>query len=255
MMPELDGPAVCREVRSRIDGAYVYILLLTSKQSSEDIVKGLQAEADDYLTKPCHPAELKARLHTGRRILQLEDKLVEAREDMRFKATHDALTSLWDRGAILALLRSELSRSKREHSSVSVLLCDIDHFKQVNDVHGHQVGDEVLEEVSTRLLDAVRPYDAVGRYGGEEFLIVLNGCSAEDLAVRAEQARKAICGRVFSTSDGSILVSMSIGATTIQDWDKTDAVQPFLKEADEALYRAKAAGRNRVICANTLVTL
>ena len=255
MMPELDGPAVCREVRSRIDGAYVYILLLTSKQSSEDIVKGLQAEADDYLTKPCHPAELKARLHTGRRILQLEDKLVEAREDMRFKATHDALTSLWDRGAILALLRSELSRSKREHSSVSVLLCDIDHFKQVNDVHGHQVGDEVLEEVSTRLLDAVRPYDAVGRYGGEEFLIVLNGCSAEDLAVRAEQARKAICGRVFSTSDGSILVSMSIGAITIQDWDKTDAIQPFLKEADEALYRAKAAGRNRVICANTLVTL
>ena len=255
MMPELDGPAVCREVRSRIDGAYVYILLLTSKQSSEDIVKGLQAEADDYLTKPCHPAELKARLHTGRRILQLEDKLVEAREDMRFKATHDALTSLWDRGAILALLRSELSRSKREHSSVSVLLCDIDHFKQVNDVHGHQVGDEVLEEVSTRLLDAVRPYDAVGRYGGEEFLLVLNGCSAEDLEVRAEQARKAICGRVFSTSDGSILVSMSIGATTIQDWDKTDAVQPFLKEADEALYRAKAAGRNRVICANTLVTL
>jgi len=255
MMPELDGPAVCREVRSRIDGAYVYILLLTSKQSSEDIVKGLQAEADDYLTKPCHPAELKARLHTGRRILQLEDKLVEAREDMRFKATHDALTSLWDRGAILALLRSELSRSKREHSSVSVLLCDIDHFKQVNDVHGHQVGDEVLEEVSTRLLDAVRPYDAVGRYGGEEFLIVLNGCSAEDLEVRAEQARKAICGRVFSTSDGSILVSMSIGAITIQDWDKTDAVQPFLKEADEALYRAKAAGRNRVICANTLVTL
>jgi two-component system, cell cycle response regulator len=253
MMPELDGPAVCREVRSRIDGAYVYILLLTSKQSSEDIVKGLQAEADDYLTKPCHPAELKARLHTGRRILQLEDKLVEAREDMRFKATHDALTSLWDRGAILALLRSELSRSKREHSSVSVLLCDIDHFKQVNDVHGHQVGDEVLEEVSTRLLDAVRPYDAVGRYGGEEFLIVLNGCSAEDLEGRAEQARKAICGRVFSTSDGSIVVSMSIGAITIQDWDKTDAIEPFLKEADEALYRAKAAGRNRVICANTLV--
>lgn len=254
MMPELDGPAVCREVRSRIDGAYVYILLLTSKQSSEDIVKGLLAEADDYLTKPCHPAELKARLYTGRRILQLEDKLVEAREDMRFKATHDALTSLWDRGAILALLRSELSRSKREHSSVSLLLCDVDHFKQVNDVHGHQVGDEVLEEVSTRLLDAVRPYDAIGRYGGEEFLIVLNGCGAEDLAERAEQARKAISGRPFSTTDGSILVSISIGAITIQDWDKMVAIEPFLKEADEALYRAKAAGRNRVVYAETLVT-
>lgn len=253
MMPELDGPAVCREVRSRIDGAYVYILLLTSKQSSEDIVKGLQAEADDYLTKPCHPAELKARLHTGRRILQLEDKLVEAREDMRFKATHDALTSLWDRGAILALLRSELSRSIREHSSVSVLLCDIDHFKQVNDVHGHQVGDEVLEEVSTRLLDAVRPYDAVGRYGGEEFLIVLNGCSMEDLPDRAEQARKAISGRSFATSDGLISVSMSIGAVTIQEWEKAAVIEPFLKEADDALYRAKETGRNRVICAESLV--
>jgi two-component system, cell cycle response regulator len=251
MMPELDGPAVCREVRSRIDGAYVYILLLTSKQSSEDIVKGLEAEADDYLTKPCHPAELKARLHTGRRILQLEDKLVEAREDMRFKATHDALTSLWDRGAILALLRSELSRSKREHSSVSVLLCDIDHFKKVNDFHGHQVGDEVLAEVSTRLLDVVRPYDAIGRYGGEEFLMVLSGCDTGGLAERAERAREAICGRPFSTSAGSILVSMSIGAITIQDWDKTVAIEPFLKEADEALYRAKAAGRNRVVYAET----
>src|SRR5580698_3767520 len=104
MMPELDGPGVCREVRSRHDDSYIYILLLTSKESSEDVVKGLEAGADDYLTKPCHPAELKARLHTGRRILQLEDKLVEAREEMRFKATHDALTSLWDRGAILALL-------------------------------------------------------------------------------------------------------------------------------------------------------
>ena len=101
MMPELDGPGVCRETRARRDEAYVYMILLTSKQLSEDIVKGLEAGADDYLTKPCHPAELKARLHTGRRILQLEDKLVEAREEMRFKATHDSLTSLWDRGALL----------------------------------------------------------------------------------------------------------------------------------------------------------
>jgi two-component system cell cycle response regulator len=252
MMPVLDGPAVCREVRSRIDGPYVYILLLTSRQSSEDIVKGLQAGADDYLTKPCHSAELNARLHTGRRILQLEDKLVEAREDMRFKATHDALTSLWDRGAILALLRSELSRSKREKSSVSVLLCDVDNFKQVNDVHGHQIGDEVLEEVSTRLLDAVRPYDAIGRYGGEEFLVVLNGCNAEDLPGRAEQARKAICVRPFATSDGPIKVSMSFGAISIRDCDKSATIEPFLKKADDALYRAKAAGRNCVICVKTL---
>src|SRR6202044_1354889 len=126
MMPELDGPNVCIEVRNRLADSYVYIMLLTAKESIEDVVHGLKAGADDYLTKPCHAAELEARLHTGRRILQLEDKLVEAREEMRYKATHDGLTSLWDRGAILALLRSELNRSMRTHNPVSALLCDVD---------------------------------------------------------------------------------------------------------------------------------
>ena len=203
MMPGLDGPGVCQEVRTRHNDLYVYIVLLTSKESSEDIVKGLEAGADDYLTKPCRPAELKARLHTGRRILQLEDKLVEAREGMRFKATHDPLTSLWDRGAILTLLRSELNRSERAHSPISLLLCDIDHFKSINDGYGHQTGDEVLEEVSTRLLDGVRSHDAVGRYGGEEFLVLLNGCSGEQLKERAEEYSRI--NQLFSFLDQSWL--------------------------------------------------
>jgi two-component system, cell cycle response regulator len=246
MMPELDGLGVCREVRNRQSDSYVYILLLTSKESCEDVVMGLEAGADDYLTKPCHPAELKARLHTGRRILQLEDKLIEARDEMRFKATHDALTSLWDRGAILALLRSELNRSVREHSPLSLLLCDIDHFKNVNDTYGHQTGDEVLEQVSTRLLNGVRSHDAVGRYGGEEFLIVLNSCSYENLKVRAEHIRSSIRCCPFSTSQGPISLSMSVGAVTIENWDKSIPIEQFLKQADAALYRAKAAGRNQV---------
>jgi two-component system cell cycle response regulator len=251
MMPELDGPSLCRELRSRQNDSYVYILLLTSKQSGEDLVEGLEAGADDYLTKPCHAAELKARLHTGRRILQLEDKLVEAREEMRFKATHDALTSLWDRGAILALLRSELSRSIREHLPVSLLLCDVDHFKQINDIHGHQAGDDVLREVSTRLLDAVRSHDAVGRYGGEEFLIVLGGCSSEHLKQRAEQVRTAINGSPVLTKHGSISVSLSVGAITVESCDESIPIELLLKPADEALYQAKASGRNRVIFAET----
>lgn len=255
IMPELDGPSVCREVRSRHEGSYVYILLLTAKESSEDVVKGLEAGADDYLTKPCHPAELKARLHTGQRILQLEDKLVEAREEMRFKATHDALTSLWDRGAIVALFRSELSRSVREHSSVSVLLCDVDHFKRINDAHGHPVGDEVLQEVSSRFLCAVRPHDAVGRYGGEEFLIVLSGCDGDHLNERAEQVRRAISGSPFLTKNGPISVSISVGAVTIENWDETVPNESFLKQADAALYRAKASGRDRIICAESLVSV
>ncbi len=249
MMPELDGPGVCRAVRNRHDESYVYILLLTSKQSNEDVVMGLEAGADDYLTKPCHPAELKARLHTGRRILQLEDKLVEACDQMRFKATHDALTSLWNRGAILSQLHSELTRSILERRPVSVLLCDVDHFKRINDVHGHLAGDAVLVEVSNRLVASVRSQDAVGRYGGEEFLIVLSGCSETHLKDRAEQVRAGIGSIPFSTSEGSLSVTLSVGAITIDDWDDSMPIEPLLKRADAALYQAKAAGRDRVMYA------
>lgn len=254
MMPELDGPGVCREVRSRPHDAYVYIMLLTAKQSTEDVVKGLEAGADDYLTKPCHPAELKARLHTGRRILELEDKLVIAREEMRFKATHDSLTSLWDRGSIFALLKNELGRSFRERTPVSMMICDVDHFKQINDVHGHLVGDEVLQELSIRLQTLVRPYDSVGRYGGEEFLVVLGGCGSADLRKRAEQVREGIAEIPFQTASGPLRVTVSLGAVTIEGWTRSTPVEPFLKEADAALYRAKAAGRNCVVFAEAMVS-
>jgi two-component system cell cycle response regulator len=252
MMPELDGLGVCCEVRSRQQESYVYIMLLTSKESTEDLVIGLEAGADDYLTKPCHPAELKARLHTGQRILELEDKLVIAREEMRYKATHDSLTSLWDRGSIFTLLNNELSRSLRDKSPVSLLLCDIDHFKQINDVHGHLVGDDVLQQVSIRLQQLVRPYDAVGRYGGEEFLIVLGNCNAPDLKNRAEQVCRGISDIPFLTSNGQLAVSISIGAITIEDWSSSASVETFLKDADSALYMAKAAGRNRVSYAESM---
>jgi two-component system cell cycle response regulator len=255
MMPELDGPGVCREVRNKPRNSYVYIMLLTSRQSTEDVVNGLEAGADDYLTKPCHPAELQARLHTGQRILELEDKLVIAREEMRFKATHDSLTSLWDRGSIFALLKNELSRSVREKTPVSVMICDIDHFKQVNDVHGHLVGDEILQELSNRLQELVRPYDGVGRYGGEEFLIVLGGCNAEALKKRAEEVRSGIGRTPFLTNGGPITVTASIGAITIEGWSNSMPVEPYLREADAALYRAKADGRNRVAYVDQMVEL
>jgi two-component system cell cycle response regulator len=169
VMPELDGPGACHEVRRLPGKSYVYMILLTSKESKEDIVAGLKSGADDYLINPCHSEELKARLLAGQRILQLEDKLVEAREEMRFKASHDALTSLWNRGVILELLNKELERCRRERSFMSLILCDIDHFKQINDLHGHPVGDEVLQQVANRLRGSLRSYDFVGRYGGKSF--------------------------------------------------------------------------------------
>lgn len=246
MMPELDGPGVCREVRNRHHDLYIYIMLLTAKESPEDIVTGLEAGADDYLTKPCNPEELKARLRTGRRILDLEDKLVEAREAMRFKATHDTLTSLWNRGAILAEFERELIRARREHSTVSLLICDLDNFKQINDTHGHVVGDEVLQQAALRLQDSVRPYDTVGRYGGEEFLVLLANCSSTQTQRRAEQIRETVSGRPFLTACGPLAVTVSIGTLTSSEWGDDLTTNQLLNEADKALYRAKANGRNRV---------
>jgi two-component system, cell cycle response regulator len=248
MMPGLDGPAVCLEVRSHRERPYSYIALLTSKGAKEDLIAGLEAGADDYLTKPCHPEELKARLRTGERILRLEDTLVDAREEMRYKATHDALTSLWNRAAILAHLNNEIHRV-RQDAKISLLLCDVDHFKRINDVHGHLVGDLVLQEIALRLVSAIRPGDAVGRLGGEEFLVILTDCGEESLYHRGEQLRQSVASSSFAANSQDIFVSVSIGAMTIQPGSRGQKVEVFLNQADTALYRAKLEGRNRVIVA------
>jgi two-component system cell cycle response regulator len=245
MMPELDGPAVCREVRKKREHLYTYMVLLTSRESKEDIVSGLESGADDYLIKPFDPEELKARLRTGMRILRLEDHLVEAREEMRFRATHDALTSVWNRGMIMELLSRELSRSSREGESVSILLCDLDHFKRVNDTYGHQVGDEVLKEAASRLLSSVRSYDFVGRYGGEEFLVVLNNCEPPAGIARAEEIRKTMCRKPVISSTGPVNIAASLGIVFSKEWGGMSA-EELVHEADTALYQAKAAGRNCV---------
>jgi len=245
VMPELDGPGVCREVRQRKDQSYVYMVLLTSREAKEDVVAGLKSGADDYLTKPFDPEELKARLRTGLRILNLEDRLVEAREEMRFRATHDGLTALWNRGVIMDLLGRELARSRREQVCTAILICDLDHFKSVNDTYGHSAGDDVLRETAKRLLASVRSYDFVGRYGGEEFLVVLNNCNPAFAFARAEEIRKTIAQTPVPSANGPIPVSMSVGLLLSQDWGHLSAGE-LLPEADAALYAAKAAGRNCV---------
>jgi len=245
MMPELDGPGVCREIRNRRDQSYVYMILLTSRESKEDVIAGLESGADDYLIKPFIADELKARLRVGERILHLEDRLVEAREQMRFKATHDHLTSLWNRGVIVDLLGRELTRSQRENVCTALILGDLDHFKNINDRYGHLVGDQVLREVARRLLHSVRSYDFVGRYGGEEFLIVLNNCRPDSALARAEEIRKSICTRPVQTDVGPLEVTMSSGLLRSTDWGHRPA-EDLIHEADSALYAAKTAGRNRV---------
>ena len=212
------------------------------------MVEGLESGADDYLTKPIHPQELQARIRVGTRLLELEDNLVKAREDMRFKATHDALTGVWNRGSIMETLDREIVRSHREGSSLGVLIADLDHFKSVNDTYGHLAGDCVLREVTKRLQSAVRTYDAVGRYGGEEFLILLPGCNAKETQDKAERLRAAINHLPINTESGSLDITMSAGAVASGDWP-ADSAKQILQMADAALYRAKEEGRNRTIMA------
>jgi diguanylate cyclase (GGDEF)-like protein len=249
MMPELDGPGVCLGIRKQSDRPYVHVVLVSSRESKQDVVAGLEAGADDYLTKPWDPAELTARLRVGQRILQLEDRLVEARETMRFRATHDPLTSLFNRGVIVDLLARELSRTRRANGCTVVMLGDLDHFKTVNDSYGHIVGDEVLREIERRLLASVRSYDFVGRYGGEEFLIVLNNCDSTQAVSRAEEVRNGIANHPVQTMGGPLPITMSLGVLASRDWDNR-LVEEILIKADSALCQAKADGRNCVRLAN-----
>ena len=245
VMPHKSGIDVCAEVRQRKDKAYTYLILLSSKESKQDIVQGLEAGADDYLTKPFDVEELKARLRAGERILELEDRLVEARESMRFQATHDLLTSLWNRGVIMELMSREVHRSRREENCTAVMLCDIDHFKRVNDEHGHSVGDDVLCEVARRLRHSVRSYDMVGRYGGEEFLVVLNRCEPDSAFARAENLREAMEHKPIAARGLSVPVTISIGLALSTDFPGEE-VDQIMQAADAALYAAKRSGRNRV---------
>jgi two-component system, cell cycle response regulator len=244
IMPGIDGLEVCRRVRARSSQPYIYMMLLTVKDKVGNLVEGLESGADDYLTKPFHPQELRARLRVGLRMLDLESRLVEARESLRFKASHDSLTTIWNRGAIIEMLERELSRARRDGSSVGILLADIDHFKRVNDTRGHLVGDEVLRAITGRLKSEVRSYDSVGRYGGEEFLILLPGCDNPKLTTKAEQLVKVVERSSIGTSTGTVAVTISIGGIASGDCPHAE-VNKLLRAADTALYRAKIAGRNR----------
>jgi two-component system cell cycle response regulator len=244
MMPGLEGPQVCQRLRSDPDRPYTYLLLLTARNQKEDTLHGLESGADDYLTKPFDAQELRARLHVGQRVLQLQDNLINAREDLRFRATHDDLTTIPNRGVILDVVAREHSRQLREGGSFGIALLDLDHFKYVNDMYGHLCGDAVLKEAARRINASLRPYDMVGRYGGEEFLIVASSADARGILAVAERIRKAIESTPFAIDAGQIRVTASLGVAASSDPSSFDS-QALLRLADEALYRAKAHGRNR----------
>ena len=249
-MPGLNGVELCRLIRRQAREPYTYVILLTAIDRKDGVVEGLAAGADDYLKKPFDEEELEVRLRAGARIIDLQKELVEARETLREQATHDALTGLWNRAAILEHFRRELLRARRERAPLAVVLVDLDHFKEVNDTLGHLRGDEVLVEASRRLLTGIRDYDMAGRYGGEEFLVLLPRCDRVTICRRAEELRSAIGGEPMAIAGEVRRLTASLGAV-IAEPGNAASVEDLLMAADQALYRAKDAGRDRVELAET----
>jgi len=240
MMPDMDGLELCRKIRQMERTGYIYFIILTAKGRKEDIIEGLEAEADDFLIKPFDREELKYRTRIGERIIELEQRILKL-------AATDSLTGVLNRRAFMERMEQEIQRSLRENTSLSLILTDIDYFKKVNDRYGHQTGDMVLQRFTEQLLDSSRPYDIVGRYGGEEFVICLPGANISQSVSVAERMRSKLEEMKIMPPDSSksIRITASFGTTAflIDSKEKADSL---IKRADNALYKAKNEGRNRV---------
>jgi two-component system, cell cycle response regulator len=247
-MPQMDGIALCHAVRNmQLDG-YVYALLLTARDAKEHIIAGLEAGADDYLIKPVHEAELIARLNAGRRILALEHSLRVANQRNRILSITDALTGAYNRRYLMEQLPREFERCRRYAYPLSVLMCDLDHFKQVNDQRGHAAGDDVLQQFACRAQKFIRTNsDWMARYGGEEFLIVLPETGYDEAVIVAEKIRQVVASSPFATraGDAAVTASFGVASTGANGPDLTLKVEALIRTADESLYKSKLAGRNR----------
>lgn len=245
VMPKIDGPELCRRIRAATDRPFTYIIILTTKERTSDIVVALDAGADDYLTKPYHAEELRSRIGAATRIVHLHEKLEEANAKLFMMARTDGLTRTYNRAAIVERLEQEIARSQREETPLAALMLDVDHFKRVNDRFGHLLGDKVLVEIAQRLCAECRPYDSTGRFGGEEFLVVLPGPRFEDMSSLADRIRQRVKGTPIAADGQRLEVTVSTGAVWVPAGVKL-GVQDVIKAADDLLYKAKENGRDRV---------
>jgi len=248
-MEGMPGIDVCRRLRLQPDLPSGYVLLLTDRRDGEDLLDGLNAGADDFLFAPVDPHEMKARVRTGARIVEIEAALRATQDALRVQSTRDAVTGTWNRGAILEALQRERERARRKSGSVAVVLADLDAFRNVNESFGTPVGDEVLRETARRLNGGLRPYDAVGRYGGGEFLIVLPGSDGLGALTVAERIRESFARRPVHTSAGPVTVTLSLGVSS-EGGEAASEPDGLLRAATAALKRAQDGGRNRTALAD-----
>ena len=253
MMPEISGIEVARQIKSNGALPFIPIIMQTALDSTEDKVEGLEAGADDYITKPIDFAELKARLRSMLRIKRLQEaleerekELLEVNQQLLFMSQTDALTGLDNRRHLNERIDEMFAHAKRLGEPFSLVMCDLDKFKSVNDTYGHQAGDEVLKQLAGILRDEAREIDRVGRYGGEEFMLLLPGAELDDAVTFAERVRKRIEGHTFTFSGGTLTRTASFG---VAGWphEKMGESDDLVRSADDALYVAKETGRNKVV--------
>jgi two-component system chemotaxis response regulator CheY len=247
-MPGMDGLLLCRRIREQVSPGYVYIVLLTVRDEENDILLGLDAGADDYVSKRTSAAQFKARLRIAKRVLALEYSLNIALEKKHYLAMTDPLTGSYNRRYFMRHAGRELKRSQRFGGNLALLLLDIDHFKAVNDTFGHMVGDIVLKKLTRRVASSLsRSTDWCARLGGEEFAVVLEGTNLAEARICAEKLREAIAETAIMTPAGPVPITVSIGVSCLEQSDRESVtVESLLDHADSNLYASKAAGRNRV---------
>jgi two-component system, cell cycle response regulator len=247
MLPDIDGYEISRRIKGATDLPFIPIILVTARDSTQDKVAGLDAGADDYLTKPINFPELEARVRSMLRIKRLQDELEEKNRELERLSISDGLTGLFNHRHIHGLLAEEYERVERTNDCMSVAMFDLDRFKSVNDTYGHQAGDRVLIDLAEILRETARDIDRLGRYGGEEFIALLPETCIEDAAVFVERVRREVARRAFDIGrDEPLRMTLSAGVATYPH-ELVDSVESLVRLADEALYTAKAAGRDRVV--------
>lgn len=251
MMPGMDGIEVCRKIRRRKKYRYTYIIILSAKDRRQDIITGLSSGADDYMIKPINFLELRARLQTGRRIIDLEDKLLFVQRQLKDIASRDSLTKIWNRGETVRFLTEELDRGIREGVPTGVILLDIDRFKRINDFYGHDTGDQALLQVVSRIKRIIRKSDRIGRFGGDEILIILPRCDSPEIGRVAERICHAVARKGIKTDLDRVPLTISAGCVST-DVAGILRAERLIKIADEALLEAKNRGRNGLVVANGL---
>lgn len=243
MMPEMNGLDTVKEIKKIETENHFYIIMLTFKSEKNDIITVLNAGANDYLIKPFDAGEFQARVNVGRRVIELQQEIIESRKKLEYQIAHDLLTGMYSRGFIMDRLREEIARAERAGDKFVVAMCDIDHFKSINDRYGHQSGDKALCDFSKIIAENIRGYDIAGRIGGEEFLVIAPIKTIGEERAIFERIRKKVEEHIINLEKDKISLTVSIG---VASYKKGETIDSLVAKADKLMYEAKKKGRNRV---------